>query len=100
MHRVSGADDSPVVLAEGVLRLLRWDGREYGCLLMLDDLHEADADTLAVVDYLVDNLAGEPILLVGTVRPDPGPAIDHVRAAHRRGVAAVAELFLHDYLYF
>jgi DNA-binding CsgD family transcriptional regulator/tetratricopeptide (TPR) repeat protein len=91
-HRVSGADDSLVVLAEAVLRLLRWVGREQGCLLALDDLQDADADTLAIVDYLVDNIETEPILLVGTVRPDPGPAIELVRAAYRRGVATVAEL--------
>jgi DNA-binding CsgD family transcriptional regulator/tetratricopeptide (TPR) repeat protein len=90
--RVSGADDSLVVLAEAVLRLLRWVGREHGCLLALDDLQDADADTLAVVDYLVDNLATEPVVLVGTVRPDPGPAIELVRAAYRRGVATIAEL--------
>lgn len=92
MYRVPGADDSVVVLAEAVLRLLHRVGREHGCVLLLDDLHEADADTLAVVDYLVDNLAGEPVVLVGTARPDPGPAIDLFRAAYRRGVAAVAEL--------
>jgi DNA-binding CsgD family transcriptional regulator/tetratricopeptide (TPR) repeat protein len=91
-HRVPGADDTVVVLAEAVLRLLRWLGAGHGCLLALDDLHEADADTLAVVDYLVDNLAGEPVVLVGTTRPDPGPAIDLVRAARRRGVASIAEL--------
>jgi DNA-binding CsgD family transcriptional regulator len=90
--RVVGADDSVVVLAEAVLRLLGWVGGEHGCLLALDDLQDADADTLAVVDYLADNVAGEPVLLVGTVRPDPGPAIDLVRAACRRGVASVAEL--------
>jgi DNA-binding CsgD family transcriptional regulator/tetratricopeptide (TPR) repeat protein len=91
-HRLPGADDSVVVLAEAVLRLLRWLGTGHGCLLALDDLHEADADTLAVVDYLADNLAGEPVVLVGTTRPDPGPAIDLVRAARRRGVAAATEL--------
>ena len=91
-HRVPGADDSVVVLAEAVLRLLRWLGAGHGCLLALDDLHEADADTLAVVDYLADNLAGEPVVLIGTTRPDPGPAVELVRAARRRGVAAVAEL--------
>ena len=92
VQRVSGADDSLVVLAEAVLRLLRYLGRDGGCLAVLDDLHEADPDTLAVVDYLIDNLAGEPVLLVGTVRPDRGPAMDLVRAAERRGTAAVVDL--------
>jgi DNA-binding CsgD family transcriptional regulator/tetratricopeptide (TPR) repeat protein len=90
--RMTGADDSVVVLGEAVLRLLRWLGGEAGCLLVLDDLHDADADTLAVLDYLTDNIADEPVVLVGTVRPDPGPALDLVRAAGRRGVATVADL--------
>jgi DNA-binding CsgD family transcriptional regulator/tetratricopeptide (TPR) repeat protein len=90
--RVTGADDSVVVLAEAVLRLLRWVGGEHGCVLALDDLQDADADTLAVVDYLADNIADEPILLIGTLRPDPGPAIDLAHAASRRGVATVIEL--------
>ncbi|HEU5471044.1 MAG TPA: AAA family ATPase [Actinophytocola sp.] len=91
-ERMTAADDSVVVLAEAVLRLLRWVAGGSGCLVTLDDLHDADADTLAVVDYLADNLAGEPVLLVGTVRPEPGPAIDLVRAACRRGAAIVVEL--------
>jgi DNA-binding CsgD family transcriptional regulator/tetratricopeptide (TPR) repeat protein len=91
-QRLPGVDDSLVVLAEAVLRLLRRLGRDTGCLAVFDDLHDADADTLAVVDYLVDNLTDEPVLLVGTVRPDPGRTVDLVRAARRRGVATVIEL--------
>jgi DNA-binding CsgD family transcriptional regulator/tetratricopeptide (TPR) repeat protein len=90
--RVAAPDNSVVALAEAVLRLLRWLGGGGGCLLVLEDLQDADADTLAVLDYLADNVADEPVLLVGTVRPDPGPAIDLVRAASRRGVADIAEL--------
>ncbi|MEV4319071.1 AAA family ATPase [Actinocrispum sp. NPDC049592] len=92
MERVPGDDDSLVVLGEAVLRLLRRLGRERGCLVVLDDLHDADAETLAVLDYLIDNLAGEPILVVGTLRPDPGRTADLVRAAQRRGVATVLTL--------
>jgi DNA-binding CsgD family transcriptional regulator/tetratricopeptide (TPR) repeat protein len=92
MERVPGPDDSLVVLAEAVLRLLRSVDRGSGCVLLLDDLHEADDDTLGVVDYLADNLAGEPIALVGTVRPGPSSAVDLVTAAVRRGVATALEL--------
>ncbi|NUT94321.1 MAG: ATP-binding protein, partial [Saccharothrix sp.] len=46
-------NQSVVVLAEAVLRLLALVGP---CLLVLEDLHDADAETLAVIDYLVDNL--------------------------------------------
>ncbi|MEU7909257.1 AAA family ATPase [Actinoplanes sp. NPDC049118] len=84
--------DPPMVRAEAVLRLLGRCGRSEGCLLLLDDLHEADADTLAVVDYLVDNAAGEPVLVLGMLRPDPGPALATVTAAATRRAATVVEL--------
>ncbi|OLB74234.1 MAG: hypothetical protein AUI14_24155 [Actinobacteria bacterium 13_2_20CM_2_71_6] len=91
-ERPVGVDDSLVVLAEAVLRLLITLGRPRGCVLVLEDLHDADADTLAVVDYLVDNASQERLLVVGTVRTDPSPALDLVRAAQRRRAAGVVEL--------
>ncbi|GIH02270.1 hypothetical protein Rhe02_03370 [Rhizocola hellebori] len=92
IHATAEFDDSLVVLAEAVLRLLIFLGRRGGCLLVLEDLHEADADTLAIVDYLIDNLAGNSLLLIGTTRTTPGAAIDLVRAAHLRRIADVIEL--------
>jgi len=92
VHASAGDDDSLVVLAEAVLRLLITLGGRSGCLLLLEDLHDADADTLALVDYLIDNLAGHPLLVIGTSRSVPGPALHLVRAAHRRRVASVLEL--------
>lgn len=90
--RLPGADDSLVVLAEAVLRLLSAIAREGGCAVVLDDLHDADDDTLAVLDYLTDNVAGERVLLVGMLRPEPGPAADLVLACRQRGVATTLEL--------
>lgn len=92
VRRLPGADDSLLVLAEGVLRLCGRFGRAGGCLLLLDDLHEADDDTLAVVDYLADNAAGEGVLVVGTLRGGPSQAVSLARAAGRRGDATVVEL--------
>ncbi len=62
--------ESSVVLGEGLLLLLRFlaDGR--GCVLVLEDLHWADPESLAVLEYLTDNLAGERIFCVGTVRAE------------------------------
>ena len=70
---VEPPDDSIVVLAEAILRLLRVVGRRRGCLLFLDDLHWADPDTLAILQYLTQNISSEPIVCVGTLRPDEGP---------------------------
>ncbi|WP_425554901.1 ATP-binding protein, partial [Kitasatospora putterlickiae] len=84
--------ESVVELAEALLRLLAVLGREQGCVLLLEDLHDTDAETVAVLEYLVDNLAGLPVLLLATLRAEPGPALDLVRAAERRRAATVTEL--------
>jgi DNA-binding SARP family transcriptional activator/DNA-binding CsgD family transcriptional regulator/tetratricopeptide (TPR) repeat protein len=83
---------SLVVLAEAVLRLLATLGRPRGCTLVLEDLHDADADTLAVIDYLIDNAGQEGLLVIGTCRSAPGSALRLLRAAQHRRVATVVEL--------
>jgi DNA-binding CsgD family transcriptional regulator len=83
---------SLVVLAEAVLRLLGAVGRRTGCLVLLDDLQDADPETLAVLDYLTDNLAGVPVAVVATVRDEPSDALEMARAAVRRGSADIVEL--------
>lgn len=40
---------------------------------VLDDLHWADDDTLAMLRHLVDTAAGAPLLVLVTTRPPPGP---------------------------
>ncbi|MFE5791412.1 helix-turn-helix transcriptional regulator [Streptomyces sp. NPDC056503] len=87
-----GYPDSLIELAEALLRLLSVLGRERGCVILLEDLHDADTETVAVVEYLVDNVAELPVLLVATLRPDPGPAMDLAHAAELRGTASVREL--------
>ncbi|MGW6982346.1 helix-turn-helix transcriptional regulator [Streptomyces sp. NPDC054932] len=83
---------SLVELAEALLRLLAVLGRERGCVILLEDLHDSDTETIAVVEYVVDNVAELPILLVGTLRPDPGPALDLALAAELRNTASLREL--------
>ncbi|HEX8627703.1 MAG TPA: AAA family ATPase, partial [Catenuloplanes sp.] len=84
--------DPPLVRAEAVLRLLAQTGRSAGCLLVLEDLHEADADTLHVVDYLVDNVAEQPVVLLATLRPDAGPVLDLANSAVARRAATLLRL--------
>ncbi|TDD49747.1 LuxR family transcriptional regulator [Kribbella antibiotica] len=83
---------SPVVLGEAVLRLLSLVGRDRGCLLVLEDLHDADPETMAVVEYLLDNLEDQPITLVATMRPDQCPATELARIAAQRGSAILLGL--------
>ncbi|MEU2391402.1 AAA family ATPase [Streptomyces sp. NPDC007369] len=83
---------SLVELAEALLRLLAVLGRERGCAILLEDLHDSDTETIAVVEYIVDNVADLPVLLVGTLRPDPGPALDLALAAELRNTASLREL--------
>ncbi len=64
-----GADESAVLLGEAVVRLADLAGAK-ASLLILEDLHWADAETLAVVEYLADAIADEPLLCLCTARPE------------------------------
>ncbi|HEY2284215.1 MAG TPA: ATP-binding protein, partial [Streptosporangiaceae bacterium] len=63
-------EESPVFLGEAVLRLLRALAPPAGCVLVLEDLHWADRETLGLLEYLADNLATERVLCLATVRED------------------------------
>jgi DNA-binding CsgD family transcriptional regulator len=82
---------SPVLIGETVLRLAAAMSAGRGSLVVLEDLHWADADTLALMEYVADNLAGEPVALVGTSRPD-AETLTVIDALHRRATAEVATL--------
>ncbi|MFD1659202.1 AAA family ATPase [Streptomyces caeni] len=83
---------SMVILGEAVLRLLIAAGRGRGQLLLLEDLHDADPETLGVLEYLVDNLEYTPVLLLATVRTDFSDALDLAQSARRRGAATLVDL--------
>ncbi len=82
-------DHSPAVRGEAVLQLLRRLAGPAGLLLVLEDLHWADPDTLAVLEYLSDNLSAEPVLCVATCRDEPATAAAELMARlHGRRAAA------------
>jgi len=64
-----GADESAVLLGEAVVRLADLTGSK-AALLILEDLHWADAETLGVVEYLADAIADEPLVCLCTARPE------------------------------
>ena len=88
----TAADADPVVvLAEGLLRLLRLTlGGAPGCVLRLEDLHWADDDTLALVEHLAEHLAADaaPVLLACSAR-DEAPVSAARRIAAAPGTVTV-----------
>jgi DNA-binding CsgD family transcriptional regulator len=84
---------SPLALMEGLLRLVGLMATEGGLLLVLEDLHWADADTLAVVEYLADHLHTAPVLALCTERTDTSaPATELIAGLVARRAAERLEL--------
>jgi DNA-binding CsgD family transcriptional regulator/tetratricopeptide (TPR) repeat protein len=79
-------DGGLIVLAEGVLRLMvEWSSPHAPALLVIEDLHWADRETLEVLEYLADHLSGHAALIVATLRDDePGPGDELVSALWAR----------------
>jgi DNA-binding CsgD family transcriptional regulator/tetratricopeptide (TPR) repeat protein len=83
---------SPLILGEALLRLLTALSGQ-GTLLVLEDLQFADPETLAIVEYLADNLSEGRARCVATVREgEPSAAMEIVRATHSRRTSTVVEL--------
>ncbi|HEX8771503.1 MAG TPA: AAA family ATPase, partial [Acidimicrobiales bacterium] len=85
--------DSVVALAEAVLRFLRVAARHRGCLVVLEDLHWADPETLTILEYLADNLTTEPALCLTTLRAeDRSQGLDLARALQARRASQLFEI--------
>ncbi|MBI5948828.1 MAG: AAA family ATPase [Chloroflexi bacterium] len=92
--------DSPtrrLVLFEGVRSLLREAARTCPLLLVIEDLHWADADTVRLLRYLGRGTWGVPALVLGTFRDtEPHPAVQPLHAAiadlHGEGILDQIEL--------
>jgi DNA-binding CsgD family transcriptional regulator len=90
-HGDNGAEISPVILGEAVLRVLA--SLPVGGLLILEDLHWADPETLALVEYVADNVSGLNVLCVATLRDSGSSAcLDLMQSALARRVAARIEV--------
>jgi DNA-binding CsgD family transcriptional regulator len=87
-EHAGGFDGGLMVLAEGVLRLMvEWSSSEAPSLLVIEDVHWADRETLEVIDYLADHVSGHAVLVVVTLRDDePGPGSELVSALRARRV--------------
>ena len=88
-----GAEVSAAVRGEAVLQLLRRLTDPGPLVIVLEDLHWADPDTLAVLEYLGDNLFAERVLCVATCRDGPpNPALELSGRLHARRAATVIPL--------
>ena len=68
-ERMRGAGEQARVF-EALLAVLDGLSREAPVLLVIEDLHWADASTRAFLRFLASTLGDEPLLLVATYRPD------------------------------
>lgn len=85
----TGGNEPLVVVAEGLLRLLGVLGRDAGCVLVLEDLHDADVGTVAILDYVADNLAEQRVAVLATARDEESPVLELARDGRRFGLAVV-----------
>ncbi len=86
---VVGSAESSIVLGEGVLRLLAVWGSGRGAVLVLDDLHWCDPDTLAVVEYLADHVPEQRVLILAATRPDAAGGVTARSLGARRAATVV-----------
>lgn len=87
------AEPSVILVGEAALALTRRLAGDGGALLVLDDLHWADAGTLELVDYLADKLAGTGVVAVATCRTGERTDAERLlRALGAGGLASVAQI--------
>ena len=68
---------STVTIGEAALALLEGLGGA-GALLVVDDMHWSDPESLEVLEYLADKLPERPVLVVVTVRTGEGPGAERL----------------------
>lgn len=90
-HPLTG--NSQLAALEATGRLLGVLAGSTGLLLVLEDVHWADAETLAAVDYLVDTLSTERVLCLATLRPgETAAARDLVTHVESNAAASLLQL--------
>ncbi|HEY8979423.1 MAG TPA: AAA family ATPase, partial [Streptomyces sp.] len=97
LARLLPAEDAPcavphLMVAEALLRVLAVAGQEHGFLLVLDDLHDAETETLAALEYVLDNLAEHPAVLLLITGHEACAATELAARAHQRGAVSTLEL--------
>jgi hypothetical protein len=87
------AADPVLVLGEGVVRLLRVIAGDRGCLVRLEDLHWADADSMALLTYVASALGACGVAVIASARDEPAhPAAQPLAASPDVEVLPLARL--------
>jgi DNA-binding CsgD family transcriptional regulator len=88
----SNAEVSPLILGEALLRILSLPAWRGG-LLVVEDLHWADPETIAIIEYLADNVATTRVCCLITVRDtEPSMALDLLESLNARRAATTVHL--------
>jgi class 3 adenylate cyclase len=81
---------------EAILHLLEVVAGDSGLLLVVEDLHGAEASTRELLDYLARRLLTSKVLVVGTYRAEEigrkHPLLANIQGWRRSGLAQVVEL--------
>jgi class 3 adenylate cyclase len=81
---------------EAILHLLEVIAADSGLLLVVEDLHRADASTRELLDYLARRVLAARVLVLGTYRAEDvsrkHPLLANVRGWRRSGLAQLLEL--------
>lgn len=86
-------DASALAIAEALLGLIQVASDDRGALLVIEDAHWADPDTLTILEYLVDHADAHGAQIVVTLRSEPAtPALQLARRLADRRVAGMLEL--------
>lgn len=84
--------ESPVVVAEAVLRALQAAAGSTGCALLIEDIQWADPETLHALEYLADHTVTTRVLVVAALRDDAPCSAQELtaRLEARRAVDRIA----------
>ncbi|MCD4751700.1 MAG: tetratricopeptide repeat protein [Anaerolineaceae bacterium] len=73
-----GAEQFQLRIFIAVRRVLAIIARQQPLLMILDDLHWADEASLELLNYLIDAIVEEPILICGISRPFEGGSVERI----------------------